>query len=93
MQNKKFLDFAEKLVIMGLQYDREGNQIRTFEEANDVWSKLVDEYGKYPAVEFVVYTANYIIGADEEIENPFMTQAKAKAEQKANMKKGILKAK
>jgi hypothetical protein len=42
-------------------------------------------------MEFVAYTLNYVMGADEEIDNPFMTQAKAKAEQKANMKRGIVK--
>ena len=84
---------GEKLIIKALQINEKGETIRTEEEAEKIWCELVDEYGQISAMEFVAFTLNYIMGADQEIENPFMTQAKAKAEQKANMRKGILKAK
>lgn len=91
---KKMIDMGEKLIIKALQIDNNtGDQIRTEEEATTIWQSFVDENGKKLAIEFILYTMNYIVGIDEESENPFMTQAKAKAEQKANMKKGIVKAK
>ena len=90
-QRKRMFDLGEILIIKSLQINEKGETIRTEEEANDIWCNLVDEYGKFSAMEFVAYTLNYIMGADEELDNPFMTQAKAKAEQKANMKRGINK--
>ncbi len=91
-QNKKMLDMGEKLIIKALMLNEKGEITRKYEEAEGIWCELVNEYGQYSATQFVAFTLNYIMGADEEIENPFMTQAKAKAEQKANMKKGIAKA-
>ena len=90
-QRKKFVDLGEKLIIKSLQINEKGETLRTEEEATEIWCNLVDEYGQYSAMQFVVFTLNYIMGADEELDNPFMTQAKAKAEQKANMKRGINK--
>jgi hypothetical protein len=92
-QRKSMIDMGEKLIIKSLKMNEHGDIIRTEKEAEEIWCALVDEYGQVSAMEFVVFTLNYITGADQEIENPFMTQAKAKAEQKANMRKGILKAK
>lgn len=92
-QRKIMIDIGEKLIIKSLQANENGDIIRTEKEAEEIWCALVDEYGQVSAMEFVAFTLNYITGADQEIENPFMTQAKAKAEQKANMRKGILKAK
>lgn len=91
---KKMLDMGEKLIIKALQIDyNTGEEIRSIEEATNIWQYFVDENGKKLAIEFILYTMHYIIGTDEESENPFITQAKAKAEQKASMKKGIAKAK
>jgi hypothetical protein len=85
---------GEKLIIKALQIDyNTGDEIRTNEEATNIWQSFVDENGKKLALEFILYTMHYIVGTDEETENPFLTQAKAKAEQKANMKNGIVKAK
>lgn len=90
---KRMIDMGEKLIIKALQIDfNSGDEIRTTEEATNIWQSFVDENGKKLAIEFILYTMHYILGTDEETENPFMTQAKAKAEQKANMKKGIAKA-
>lgn len=91
-QRKQMLDMGEKLIIKALQYNDKGDIFRTEKEAEEIWCKLVDEYGQYSAIQFVAFTLNYIMGADEEMENPFIAQAKAKAEQKANMRKGISKA-
>ena len=91
---KKMIDMGEKLIIKALQIDyNTGDEIRTNEEATNIWQSFVDENGKKLALEFILYTMHYIVGTDEETENPFLTQAKAKAEQKANMKNGIVKAK
>ena len=90
-QRKKTIDLGEKIVIKALQIDRNGNNIRTYDEAKNIWEGFVEENGQLVAVQFVVYTANYIMGNDEENENPFIAQAKAKAEQKANMQRGIVK--
>ena len=91
-QRKRTLDLGEALIIKALQIDNEGKVIRTEKEAKSIWEGFVEENGQVIAVQFVVYFTNYIIGGDEDIENPFIAQAKAKAEQKASMKQGIAKA-
>ena len=78
-QRKKMLDLGEALIIKALQIDKDGKTIRTEDEAK--------------SIEFIVFTLNYIMGSDNDVENPFIAQAKAKAEQRANMRKGIVKAK
>ena len=88
---KQLVDIGEKLIIKSLQIDNTGATIRTEDEANEIWSLFVEDIGQSGAIQFVVFTVNYIIGNDEEIENPFVAQAKAKAEQRANMKNGIAK--
>ena len=88
-QRKKLIDIGEKIIIKSLEFDREGQVIRTNEQANEIWCSFVDEVGQYNAMQFIAYTMNYIVGTDEELDNPFMTQAKAKAEQKLNAKKGL----
>jgi hypothetical protein len=92
-QRQMTIDMGEKLIIKSLQADSEGKQIRTEEEAEEIWGRFVDENGKITAIQFVTFTMNYIVGNDEESDNPFIAQAQAKAEQKANMKKGIAKVK
>jgi hypothetical protein len=92
-QRQRMIDMGEKLIIKSLQIDKDGKTIRTPEEAKTIWEEFVGECGQVTAIEFIVFTTNYIVGNDEETENPFITQAKAKAEQRANMKKGIVKAK
>ena len=91
-QHKKMIDMGEKLIIKSLQFDENGKTVRTDDEANDIWVSFVEEVGQATSIQFVVFSINYILGSDEDVENPFLTQAKAKAEQKANMKRGIAKA-
>jgi hypothetical protein len=91
-QRKQMIDMGEKLIIKALQINHKGDTIRTEDEAKSIWESFVEENGQVVAIQFVAYTINYIMGGDEDIENPFIAQAKAKAEQRANMKKGIAKA-
>lgn len=89
---KQMIDVGEKLIIKGLQINDKGDNILTEDEAKSIWETFVEQNGHIIAVQFVTFTINYIMGGDEDIENPFIAQAKAKAEQRANMKKGIAKA-
>jgi nucleoside-triphosphatase THEP1 len=91
-QRKKMLDMGEKLIIKALQFDNNGKTICSHDDAKNIWETFVEENGEVVALQFVVFTLNYIMGGDEDNENPFIAQAKAKAEQRANMKKGIVKA-
>ena len=91
-QRKQMIDIGEKLIIKALQINEKGDTIRSEDEAKSIWETFVEQNGQIVAVQFVVYTVNYIMGGDEDIENPFIAQAKAKAERRANMKKGISKA-
>lgn len=92
-KRKQMFDMGEALIIKALQTNDKGETIRSENEAKLIWNDFVIEFGEMTKIEFIVYTINYIIGNDEEDENPFIAQAKAKAEQKANMKKGIGKVK
>lgn len=88
---KKSRENAKKLVIKALQVDRKGNQIRTEEEAKEIWGYFVEENGQDITDEWLTWFINYITGNDKVEDDPFVAQAKAKAEQKANMRKGISK--
>lgn len=91
---KQMMDMGEKLIIKALTLNsNDGKEIRTYSEAKDIWEEFVGECGQATAIQFIAFTMNYILGGDEDVENPFITQAKAKAEQRANMKKGIAKVK
>ena len=90
---KSTLDNAEKLLICALQIDENGKEIRTKEEAQNIWCDYVDEVGQNSAIEWLLCFVNYITGNDKVEDDPFVSQAKAKAEQKANMKKGLNKVK
>ena len=91
-QRQRFVDVGEKLIISAIQYNEDGKKILSYEEAKTIWESFVLEYGKVKSVEFIIYTTNYLIGGDDDIDNPFISQAQAKAEQKANLRRGIRKA-
>ena len=80
---KQAIDNMERLIIIALQKDEKGKDIRTEKEATDIWCSYVDEIGTNNASEWLIYAFNYITGNDDENENPFVTQAKAKAEQRS----------
>lgn len=86
---KVAIDNAEKVVIRALQLDNKGNEIRSKEEAENIWCTYVDEVGKNVATEWLLYFIQYLTGNDNVEDSPFVAQAKAKAEQKANMKQGL----
>lgn len=90
-QNKKVLDASEKLILKALTINDKGETIRTEKEAADIWCSYVDNVGKIEAMQFIAYAANYIIGNDEESKNPFVAQAKAKAERNAQMRRNGMK--
>lgn len=91
-QRKNVIDIGEKLIIKSLQIDNKGQIIRSEDEANEIWASFVEDVGQATTIQFVMFTINYILGGDEDEENPFVAQAQAKAEQRANMKKGIARA-
>ena len=90
---KVAIDNAEKVVIVALQKDEKGNTIRSEQEATDIWCSYVDEVGQQSAIEWLIYFTNYLVGNDKVDDDPFVAQAKAKAEQRANMRKGLKMAK
>lgn len=92
-QRKRMVDMGEKLIIKALQINHKGETIRTDGEAKEIWETFVEDVGQSTTIQFVVFTLNYIMGGDEDVDNPFVAQAQAKAEQRANMKKGIVKVK
>lgn len=90
---KVTIDNAERLLISALQIDENGKTIMSKEEAQEIWCNYVDEVGQNSAIEWLLCFVNYITGNDKVEDDPFVSQAKAKAEQKANMKKGLNKIK
>lgn len=92
-QRKNVIDIGEKLIIKSLQIDGKGQTIRSEADADEIWSSFVEDVGQATTIQFVMFTINYILGSDEDAENPFVAQAKAKAEQRANMRQGIAKVK
>lgn len=92
-KRNELIEMGEALIIKALMVNENGDTIRNQEEANQIWSRFREEFGEVTKIEFVIFTINYIVGNDDDdTVNPFIAQAKAKAEQKANMKKGIAKA-
>ena len=92
-KRKELIEIGEALIIKALTMNDNGETIRTQNEAEHIWARFREEFGEVTKMEFVIFTINYIVGNDDDdMQNPFIAQAKAKAEQKANMKKGIAKA-
>jgi hypothetical protein len=92
-KRKELIEIGEALIIKALTLNDNGETIRTQNEAEHIWARFREEFGEVTKMEFVIFTINYIVGNDDDdTVNPFIAQAKAKAEQKANMKKGIAKA-
>ena len=77
-------DKAERILILALceQYNL------TEGEATAVWCKYVDEIGVATAGEWVMFMLDALFNK-EEIEDPFLKQARAKAEMKAEQRKGL----
>jgi hypothetical protein len=91
---KDTVDKMESLVISILCFDDQGATVRTREEAEDIWCRFVDKIGRENAREWLYYAFEYISGSSEvEETDPFVKSRREKAEQKAQMRKGIVKAK
>lgn len=80
---KVALTKAEKLLIIALseQYKIDENT------AAGIWCKHVDEIGVQAASEWVIYMIDVLF--NEENDDPFLRQARARAEQKAEQRKGL----
>lgn len=83
---KASVDKAERLLIMALCEQNGLND----DEAKTVWSKHVDEIGVSAASEWVIFMIDTLFN-EEETTDPFLKQARAKAEQKAEQRKGLSK--
>lgn len=79
-------DKAERLLIMALcdQYKIDNAT------ATEIWCKHVDEIGGAAASEWVMFMLGALFN-EEETTDPFLKQARAKAEQKAEQRKGLSK--
>ena len=77
---------AEKILILALceQYDLDEKT------ASEVWCKYVDEIGIATAGEWVMFMLDALFN-EEETADPFLKQARAKAEMKAEQRKGLAK--
>lgn len=91
--HKRIVDLGEQLIIASLQWDENGKTIRTWDEAEKIWKSYVEQVGNNASVELVAYTTQYLVGGDEEEQNPFVMQARAKAEQNLQRKQGLKKIK
>ena len=58
-------------------------------EAVEVWEKFTDHFGQQTAKDWVSAMINELFSREEEEENPFLKQAIAKAEQKAQQRNGL----
>ena len=86
------LNKVEMLIINALTLDENGNTIRPHDEAEAIWCSYVDEVGHETAKEWLLYAFNYLSGNDgANDDDPFIAEQRAKAERKANMRKGIAK--
>lgn len=84
----------EKVIIESIRYDVDGDEIRTEEEAKEIWLQYKAEVGNTIADEWLVYAFNYLAGSEgEEDVDPFVKMQKEKREKKALLKAGISKVK
>lgn len=83
---KVAIDKAERILILALceQYDL------TDENAKEVWCKYVDKIGVQTASEWVMYMLDALFN-EEEVADPFLKAQRAKAELRAEQRKGLSK--
>lgn len=79
----------EKIVIIGLQEQ----YAMSYDEAKKLWETFVDENGNDTAVDWLDAMSRNLFVKDEEEENPFVAQAKAKEEQAMQRRQGLKKVK
>ena len=81
---KVAVDKAERLLILALCEQHNLDE----ENAKAVWCKYVDEIGVATASEWVMFMLDALFN-EEETTDPFLKQARAKAELKAEQRKGL----
>lgn len=83
--NKTVIDNAERLVIIALQRDERGKEIRSKDEAESIWCAYVTEVGQKVAQEWLNALIEHITGEDErEEDNSFLAKKRKGAEENAN---------
>lgn len=84
---KATIDTLERIAILGLAEQHFDND---FEKAEETWCAWVDVVGNDTASEWLVAMAESLFGADDEDDNSFLAQMRAKQEKRAeNKKKGL----
>ena len=81
---KVAVDKAERLLILALCEQHNLDE----ENAKAVWCKYVDEIGVATASEWVMFMLDALFN-EEETTDPFLKQARAKAELRAEQRKGL----
>lgn len=81
---KVAVDKAERLLILALCEQHNLDE----ENAKAVWCKYVDEIGVATASEWVMFMLDALFN-EEETNDPFLKQARAKAELRAEQRKGL----
>lgn len=61
------------------------------DEAAGIWDKFIDYFGISIAKQWVLTMVNELFGQEDEEVDPFLKQARAKAEQKAQQRNGLKK--
>lgn len=97
---KETINSLEKIAVLGLAeqyygYGKDGIfNDEDYEKGKELWCNFVDTISKDTATEWLVEMADSLFGADEEEENPFLAQKRAKNQERAdNQKKGFRKIK
>ena len=88
IQDKAY-DNGVKLLYIALQEQYSLTEV----EARRVWDDFVEHFGKKTSIEWVLVMTQTLFEKDEDEENPFLKQARAKAMQKAEQRKGLSKIK
>lgn len=86
---KEAIDTLERIAIKGL-----AEQYFNFDEnkAKSIWEKYADKLGNTATVEWLVGMSECLFKEDEEVEdNGFLSQMRKRAEEKANLRKNIIK--
>jgi hypothetical protein len=85
---KMGIDLLEKVAILGLaeQYFNMNQKC-----AEEVWVKFVETLGKSNVPDWLGAMAECLFNDEEEEENPFLAQVRARAEEKANNRKNGLR--
>lgn len=85
---KVAVDKAERLLILALCEQHNLDE----KNAQEVWCKYVDEIGVSTASEWVMFMLDALFN-EEETTDPFLKQARAKAELRAEQRKGLSRVK